>query len=1025
MAVKKTASPKKCGKSEKPARKSGGAKKKSPKSVSGRKTGPANKAGVKSVLAKNPSPKKKASAKQVMAKKESPIKRAAAKKNCSKKIIQQAEEKKVNTAEKKEFLVEASAWLENEGGKNPTVEVKIRPLVEVAEKDLRIGLHGMTDDDQWGGFCGSDKTPKNVGDGWFQVGFTFEEIAKIPQDVGKVYPVIFFTPDGDYEKAWFKTDGVDASNNNLVVSLPRRSRSILESTQVSGSGMELYLSHNPYRIATVFRIDDKNCDAPWFTELSCAGGSPARLQMWIGQFFDKLHEAYPAKERFYLTYKGTSADCRDVAEEASLASKRLGIEIRVISEPCGDPESKFRSLRKLYREAITGPYEDFHKLELNGDFKKIEDRLLSVSIMAPMKNGKSTLLNAILGQELLPNATQRCTAKISYIEHSEGMEGFEAKSIDEKGASSEYLPCDIGVLRKWNSEDSIRHVRIRGSLPGVKVDDYRLQFVDTPGPDSAVHKEDQITIERFLNDNSLPMVCYIVDRINTAEEKYLSRLKEHMSRFGKQSADRFIFVVSRMDQVEISKGDSKDENAIKTKIEDIKSDLRRLGIMNPRIFPVSAKIALKAREYRLLDEDYREEARDDIKKFWRGLRRIDSTLLDYTSVGSAIKNKIEAEITEIKKKIDEDQIQLEDNLRIAELLSGVPALEMAIEEYVTKYSVPARIYDAATIFDAGIKKANAVDLLVNEVDSRQTSLATIGENIEKLRHFLSKGEGAQEMRTTKFPEKWVESATLKKELSSAEHDFDIQIREELSNWNPQTRDKDGNITPEEARSLVKEFIGFMDKLSATMLAVYSNHVDSDARAGFKKLKADYEDKIQEILGEMPPELQEFLDKVSFVLKPNASMQFDTDALITKTTEKYIHHFRREVTMEKDGFWNAFWSVLPFTDTDTEDSEEREKTVEHVNYLELKSGVKREASLIIQDGVTKAEAAAAEQYKKLRELMMKQFDSIDTALVEFEEELKRNLSAEEGQKKKIEEYSKVLDWVKKFQEKLDHVLDLEA
>ena len=558
MAAKKVVSAKKCGNNRKPANKSGGTKKKSPKSALGKKAGLAAKAGVKSVLAKKPSQKKKASVKHVLAKKVSPMKRAAAKKDCSKKIVQQAEEKKVNTTEKKEFLVEATAWLENEVGKNPTVEVKIRPLVEVDEKDLRIGLHGMTDDNQWGGFCGSDKTPKSVGGGSFQVGFTFEEIAKIPQDVGRVYPLIFFTPDGDYETAWFKTDGVDALNNNLVVSLPRRSRSILESTQIIGSGMELYLSHNPYRIATVFRIDDKNCDAPWFTELSCADGSPARLQMWIGQFFDKLHEAYPAKERFYLTYKGTSADCRDVAEEASLASKRLGIEIRVISEPCGDPESKFRSLRKLYREAITGPYEDFHKLELNGDFKKIEDRLLSVSIMAPMKNGKSTLLNAILGQELLPNATQRCTAKISYIEHSEGMEGFEAKSIDEKGASSEYLPCDIGVLRKWNSEDSIRHVRIRGSLPGVKVDDYRLQFVDTPGPDSAVHKEDQITIERFLNDNSLPMVCYIVDRINTAEEKYLSRLKEHMSRFGKQSADRFIFVVSRMDQVEISKGDSKE-----------------------------------------------------------------------------------------------------------------------------------------------------------------------------------------------------------------------------------------------------------------------------------------------------------------------------------------------------------------------------------------------------------------------------------------------------------------------------------
>jgi len=658
--------------------------------------------------------------------------------------------------------------------------------------------------------------------------------------------------------------------------------------------MDLFLSHNPYRITTVFRIDDKNCDAAWFTDLSSADGSPARLQMWIGQFFDKLHEAYPGKEKFYLTYKGTSADCRDVEEEAALAAERLGIEIKVAKDACGDPEDKFAALRKLYREAITGPYDDFHKLEMNGDFKKIEDRLLSVSIMAPMKNGKSTLLNAILGQELLPNATQRCTAKISFIEHCDGMEGFEAKRIDENDASSEYLPCDRDVLTTWNNDADVRHVKIRGSLPGVNVDDYRLQFVDTPGPDSAVHKEDRITIDRFLSDNSLPMVCYIVDRINSSEEEYLSRLKEHMSRFGKQSRDRFIFVVSRMDQVQISKGDTKEKNPIKAKVDEIGADLRRLGIANPRIFPVSAMIALKAREYMTLDEFDQEEAESDIKKFHRGLKRIESSLLDYTSVSSAIKNKIEAEIAEINKKIEAGEDKRSDDLRLAELLSGVPALEMAIEEYVTKYSVPARIYDAATIFDQGIQKANAVDALMAQVSKRQTSLEQISENIKKLRHFLSHREGAQEMRNNKFPEEWKASPTLKKELVTSFHEFEVRIREKLSDWNPQTRNKDGNITPEESQELVTDFISFMDGLSAEMLSVFAEHVDDDARSAFEMLKADYEATIKDILGEMPKELKDFLENVKFVLAPNASMRFDVEDLVKTGSEPYF----RKITMEK-------------------------------------------------------------------------------------------------------------------------------
>ena len=605
------------------------------------------------------------------------------------------------------------------------------------------------------------------------------------------------------------------------------------------------------------------------------------------------------------------------------------------------------------------------------------------------------------------------------------MEGFEAKRIDENGASSEYLPCDRDVLTTWNNDADVRHVRIRGSLPGVKVDDYRLQFVDTPGPDSAVHKEDRITIDRFLSDNSLPMVCYIVDRINSSEEEYLARLKEHMSRFGKQSQDRFIFVVSRMDQIQISKGDTKEKNPLKAKVGEIKADLRRLGISNPRVFPVSAMIALKAREYMSLDELDQEEAESDIKKFHRGLKRIESSLLDYTSVGSAIKNKIETEIAEITKKIEDGEDKRSDDLRLAELLSGVPTLELAIEEYVTKYSVPARIYDAATIFDQGIQKAHAIDALVAQVDSRQTSLDKIGEKIEKLRHYLSQREGAEEMRTKMFPEKWVESPTLKKELSVAEHEFDIQIREELSNWNPQTRDVNDNLKPEEAKSLVAGFISFMDDLSTTMLRVYADHVDNDARAGFKRLKADYETKIQEILGEMPKELKDFLENVRFVLAPNASMKFDIDSLITTTTEEYIHHFRREITMKKDGFFRAVLSMLPFTDTQTDDTEIRRRTVKHVNYRKLKSSVKESASLILQSGLEKAKAAGAEQYGKLRQLMMKQFDNIDIRLKEFEKELKQNLDAQGKETERLTEYRKVLDWVKKFQGKLEHILDLEA
>ena len=788
--------------------------------------------------------------------------------------------------------------------------------------------------------------------------------------------------------------------------------------------MELFLSHNPYTIETFFQIDDHRCDAAWFKDLTSVGGSSARLQMWIMKFFDKLHEVYPTKERILLTFKGTPADCEDMKKEAESAEARLGITIKLQSVPCGGPEKKFKQLKQLYKEAINGPYNDFRQIELSDDFTRIADRKLSVSVMAPMKNGKSTLLNAILGQEILPNATQRCTAKISYIEHCPQAEGYEAKRINDNNISEDYIPCNQSILTEWNSDDSVRQVKIRGQLPGINVTDYRLQFVDTPGPDSAVHPEDQTTIQRFLSDNTLPMVCYIIDRVNDAEIRYLEQLKKHMSLYGKQSEDRFVFVVSRMDQLEVSKNNTRDDNPIKGKVDEIRHDLQKLGINNPRIIPVSAWIALKAREYHSLDEDDQEEARDSFRKFRRAMRRIDSNLMDYMSVSPSIKNRLSDELKELSRKFDLEEDSVDDDLRYAELLSGIPALELAIEEYLTKYSVPARIFDAASVFDSGIKKANAERVLLGDISSQKTTLTEIAGNISKLRDFLTKGKGAKALQDKMFPEKWVESPLLKRELSVSEREYDVRIKEKIAEWIFESLESNGTISPEEAKRYVDDFISFMKPLTCEMLGVYANAVEEDAKNQFRDLKIAYENNLQAILGKMPQELRDFLNRLDFVLRPTTQMNIKTEALIVDTIKHETEEYQRNITREKDGFWKNFWARMPFTDTTTTDTRIKTTIVKRVKLSSLKANVKEEASNIIQAGLINAEESAAKHYRILREKMLEQFKRIDESLEQFNKDLQNKLVSQKEADKKLQEYKNILEWVKKFQEKLEHILDLE-
>lgn len=785
--------------------------------------------------------------------------------------------------------------------------------------------------------------------------------------------------------------------------------------------MNLFLSHNPYKIETICKIDDKLCDSPWFRGLTENRGVPLRLQMWIRPFFEELKKAFPSVADFYINFVGTPNDGEDVYHEACQAEDRLGVKFHLDIDCCGDPQNKFELLRELYKEAIRGPYDGFKTLDLQEAFKRITDRKLSVSVMAPMKNGKSTLLNAMLGQELLPNATQRCTAKISYIEHEPNAERFEAKAIDTANTAAEYLPCSQQILEEWNKRESVRNVYIRGKMPGIDISNYRLQFIDTPGPDSAVHKEDRVTIDRFLNDNSLPMICYIIDRVNDSEEGYLRRLTKYMSQFGKQSEDRFIFVVTRMDQIQVSRTDTKDSNPYKTKIQEIRDDLAKLGINNPRIFPVSSWIALKIREFDKLDAFDREEAQDAFLSYDRKMRRLGITLMDYMDLSSSIADKLGSELIGLQQKIGEHQDTEEESLRYIELLSGVPALELAIEEYLQKYSVPARITDAAQIFDDGIAKADAEAKLLDDISTKSTTLREIEDNIERLRNFLGKEDSVKSFRG-KFPEEWSESRTLKIELEQADREYDLQIREKLADWSPNL-DSKGQISPEEADTLFGEFKEFMSGISTEMLGVYSNAVESDARQQFQQLKAEYEKTIQDFLGEMPESLRKFIDNFDFLLKPTGKVDVDMQDLIIETTESYVEQYVRQIDMDHDGFWATVWSKMPFTETQTIDSKTVTRVIKKVPFRKLKQDLKDESSVIRAEAIDHARDTARSHYLKLREAMLREFSKVDQKLKEFSEELKAKLTNRETKQVELKKYQETLEWVKDFKHRLDHVLDL--
>ena len=84
----------------------------------------------------------------------------------------------------------------------------------------------------------------------------------------------------------------------------------------------------------------------------------------------------------------------------------------------------------------------------------------------------------------------------------------------------------------------------------------------------------------------------------------LERVAESMSVGGKQSKDRFIFVVNKMDSRNTEDGDTSQT------LTRVRTYLKKHGIINPNLFPAAALPALNIRRIKngeIVDEDTADE----------------------------------------------------------------------------------------------------------------------------------------------------------------------------------------------------------------------------------------------------------------------------------------------------------------------------------------------------------------------------------------------------------------------------------
>lgn len=480
------------------------------------------------------------------------------------------------------------------------------------------------------------------------------------------------------------------------------------------------ITHNPFTVDTTFAI---NGQAP-ADGCKLSSYKESRLQLWVEKLFDELSNLFNGDNNFRIAFKGVESDFLDIQEAARVATQS-GMQVELEWIETVPSEARLEQIRALMTEAREHPrFDQFIEgnQEVRQSIEEAFNRDFDVYVVATMSSGKSTLINAMLGRDLLPAANEATTATIARITDNDAMTGhFTAKRYNaEDQLVGQEDNVSLEHMKEWNKLEDTKLIDLEGNIVAIKErPSVRLVLTDTPGPNNSQDVEHQRTTMGFIQDSKRnPLILYVLNagQLSTNDDKNLLGLvAEAMRKGGKQSKDRFIFVVNKMDLMDTESG------------EDIPSVLQRVnkyltdnGIHNPVVYPVSAYLT------RLIRKPHDKHTRKELNDF-NSMSIVFSeepsmNLLQYMPITSRVRRSLK----------DKDYSDLL-------LSSGLPAVEAMIDEYIDKYNFPHRVkraYDAMSrAIEVGLNEAG----LIEQLDQDERFLAHVNEEIQGLQQRQEQG----------------------------------------------------------------------------------------------------------------------------------------------------------------------------------------------------------------------------------------------------------------------------------------------